>query len=188
LRTRRLINALTLLALAASLGPSAGQALAVRGESAAGPTVRGTQCRAGETVLYSCRFGRAVGSACLGAPGIHYRFGPPGRPAIDIANDAQWSNVHIGFVTGGGGGRQTHLRFTAGRHHYILFEGRAGALTDVPGRRWSGIVVLAGDDGRNIVATHECLSRPILAADWHSALSGSGVRDEVAGGPFDAWY
>jgi hypothetical protein len=181
-----LIKRLTALALAGALGPSAGQAFATRESAIA--TVRGTQCRAGETVLYSCRFGRAVGSACLGAPGIHYRFGPPGRPAIDIANDAQWSNVHIGFVIGGGGGHQTHIRFTAGRHHYIVFEGQAGQLTDIPGRRWSGIAVLAGDDGRNIVATHECRSRPILAADWHSAPRGSGARDEVAGGPFVAWY
>ena len=195
MRARRLINGLTALALAGTLGPSAGRAFGP-GEAARIATVRGTQCRAGETILYSCRFGRAVGSACLGAPGIHYRFGPEGRPAIDLANDADWNNVHIGFVTGGGGGHQSHVRFTAGRHHYIVFESQAGPLTDIPGQRWSGIAVLAGDDGLNTIALHECRSRPTMAGDWRfglrrhlpAYLRDTDARDEVVGGPFDAWY
>ena len=120
----------------------------------AAPAAPATQCRPAETVLESCRFRRAVGSVCLGAKSVHYRYGPAGRPDLDVASDSGWSNVHFGTIIGGGsGGRQHHVRFTAGRYDYVVYEAVGGNLTDVPGRRWSGINVAR--DGRDL-ALLEC--------------------------------
>lgn len=106
-------------------------------------------CRAGETVVYSCQFGRAAGSVCAqnhSGPGrISYRYGPLGKaPELAITSTPDWSNVHIGKITGGGGGFQNHMRFSAAGHDYIVFEAVNGGLTENPGYRRSGISVWRG--------------------------------------------
>lgn len=102
-------------------------------------------CGAGETALYSCAFGRKHASVCAAPGRIAYRYGPLDRPELTIASTPDWSNVRLGRVTGGGGGYQTHLRFTAAGHDYLVHQGVAGSLTDHPGQRWSGVVVQRGD-------------------------------------------
>ena len=149
-----------------------------------------TQCRPAETVLYSCRFKRAVGSVCLGAKTVHYRYGPAGRPDIDVASDAGWSNVHFNTTVGGGGGRQHHVRFTAGRHDYVVFEAVAGNLTDVPGKRWSGINVAR--DGRDL-ALLECPGAARLhPGGWNLLFerAPASARDRLADEDprFEGWY
>lgn len=130
-----------LIALLASAVPALAPAAPVR------PTVaQQGHCRAGETVVYSCRFGRATGSVCVVPGRISYRFGPLGEaPELDITSTPGWDNVHIGKITGGGGGFQNHLRFSARGHDYIVFEAVNGSLTISPGHRRSGISVWRGE-------------------------------------------
>jgi hypothetical protein len=188
LRTRHRIEGLIALALAAAL-PPAGHAAATR--HARAPTA--SHCLPGETILYSARFTRAVGSVCLAGDRAHYRFGPPGHPGIDIVSADDWSNVHYGRITGGGGGYQRHVRFTLGNRHYVIFEGAYGNLTAFPGRRWSGIYV-----GRDDLAgtTIWGFRHPLIAESWIDTLVGhaplarrnDNSLEEAQDGPWDAWF
>ena len=157
--------------------------------------VSGTQCRAPEAVLYSCRFGRAVGSVCGGRGVLAYRFGALGKPSLEVASTPDWSNVHVGWVGGQGGGHQSHVRFTTGNHHYVVFEGENGALSDRPGRTDSGIYVGRGPQGDE-VGYHQCGKGPDPHRDWGDALldhapaevGARGIPVEAENGPFDAWF
>ena len=188
MRARYRIERLIALALAAALS-APGQAAPARG---VGNPVR-SQCLLGETILYSGRFARAVGSVCLSGDRVHYRYGPPGRPAIDVVSADDWSNVHFGRVTGGGGGYQNHVRFTVGTSNYVVFDGASGNLTDHPGRRWSGIYVGRNDQDGTTLAPR---GRPIVAQGWADTLREHAPRarieddsmEEVRDGPWDAWF
>lgn len=151
-------------------------------------------CRADETILYACRFGKALGSVC-GAPGkLHYRFGRPGRAGMDIASAPDWSNIRLGHVIGQGGGHQTHVRFSRGNVHYIVFEGVDGSLASRPGRRYSGIAVVQGANGERELATLTCRGSAILHRDFGEGVAGYAPSGdparlaEQADGPFDGWY
>ncbi|WP_423604081.1 hypothetical protein [Sphingomonas sp. MS122] len=156
----------------------------------AAPAAPASQCRAGEKTVYSCRFGKALGSVCAGRGTVSYRFGPAGRPQIDIASDRDWGNVRRGGVVGGGGGSQEYLRFTRGDHHYLVFWGVAGQYTDIPGKHWSGIhVSRSGKD----LATLSCKSNAWPAEDWRQLLRASLPRHleevpEDTDPQFQAWY
>jgi hypothetical protein len=141
---RPLLAGAALAAALAGAAPAQAPAAPVRPT----PAQQG-HCRAGETVVYSCKFGRATGSVCAhdhSAPGrLSYRFGPLGKaPELDIVSAPDWSNLHIGRITGGGGGYQNHMRFSARGHDYIVFEAVNGSLTVSPGHRRSGISVWRG--------------------------------------------
>ena len=160
--------------------------------SARAPTsssTAGTQCRAGETVLYSCSFPGGQGSVCAAPGRIAYRYGPAGRPAIDIASEPGWKNIHMGRIVGGGGGYQNHVRFTAAGHDYVVFEAVAGELTDVPGKRWSGIHVQRADDE---LATLTCGRERATAQDLRRAedFAPAGTRDRIEEDDprFAAWF
>jgi hypothetical protein len=126
------------------------------------PIPAGTQCLAGERVLYSCRFGKAVGSVCMSAKTVSYRFGPPGHPAIDIRNTADWSNIHVGSAYGGMISQQT-VRFTSKGYDYIVYDSEGGQYSDIPGKRFSGIAVM---HGKADVANLECHGGAIGREDW----------------------
>jgi len=185
-RTRYRIHGLIALAFAAAL-PWPGSA-AVRGARAPGVT----QCLPAETVLYSGRYARAVASICLAGGRVHYRYGPLGHPAIDVVSADDWSNIHHGRITGGGG-YQRHVRFTIGTENYVVFEGMYGSATDLPGQRWSGIYV-----GPTIEqgASRFSLGRAFIAESWTDTIvehAPPGRRDdstfeEVRDGPWDAWF
>ena len=148
-------------------------------------------CAAGERVVYSCAFPRGTGSVCAGHDRLHYRFGKAGHVDVDIVNAPDWSNVHTGTVVGQGGGSQSHIRFSSGQIHYIAFAGEMGALSDHPGRRWSGIAVQQGAKGEKTLATLDCKAGATLAADGlvgALAAFASGPSEEEQGGPFDAWF
>ncbi|RYY28259.1 MAG: hypothetical protein EOP62_03405 [Sphingomonadales bacterium] len=138
----------------------------------------GTQCKAGETVVYSCRFGKSVGSACMSAKSISYRFGPVGRPAIDIKSDADWSNIHIGGARGGAL-YQDSLRFTANGYDYVIFDQEAGQYSDVPGKRFSGILVAHGNSD---VTQLECKGRAVRMEAWSVTVPerASAITDDRA--------
>ena len=178
-RTALVLASLALLPAVPADAPAA----SVRGRPA-------TQCRPAEVVLYSCRFSRAVGSVCLDGKTVHYRYGPAGRPEIDIAGDDGWTNVHFNTTVGGGGGRQHHVRFTAGRYDYVVYEAVGGGLTEVPGRRWSGINVAR--DGRDL-ALLECPGPARLHPDGWDLLferAPASARDRLLDGDprFEGWY
>lgn len=149
-----------------------------------------THCKPGEKTLYSCRFRSSIGSVC-GAPGaVHYRYGPAGRPAIDIANDARWSNIREGGVVGGGRGHQTHLRFSNRAYHYVVFWGYAGSLTERPGTYWSGIAITRKDGFEKVLT---CPGRAMVASDPIGDLyrfAPDSLRGELEDkdSDFDAWY
>ncbi|QNA85625.1 hypothetical protein G4G27_17765 [Sphingomonas sp. So64.6b] len=150
---------------------------------------RASQCGATETIVYSCRFRRAVGSVCASKNAIHYRYGPPNRPAIDLVTDRKWSNIRLGTITGGGGGQES-IRFTAGRYHYIVFKGVGGQYTDVPGKTWSGIHV--SRDGKQ-VSTQQCPGTATIAGDWTApiyAAAPESVRGTLDDGDarFQMWF
>ena len=181
---RRRIALLIALASAAALS-SPGLAAAARGA--------GTQCLPNETILYSGRFARAVGSVCLADDRVYYRYGPPGHPTIEIVSNDDWSNVHYGRITGGGGGHQNHVRFTVGTENYVIFEGMYGDATAHPGQRWSGVYV-----GRDDLAGSRLggRPRPFIADSWTYTLSShaplarrsDNSLEEVRDGPWDAWF
>lgn len=152
-----------------------------------------TQCHPDETVIYSCRFGKSLGSICGSAHSVHYRFGPAGKPALDLANKPDWSNVHVGYVRGqGAGGYQEHIRFTNGDTHYIVYRGQNGELADDPGHTYSGIAVLAGQDGGLTLATLSCAANAVISGSMNEDVSLRAPDDldisEIEGGPFDGWF
>lgn len=168
---------------------------AAHGPIAAAPPQRtASMCRSGEAVLYTCQFGRSVGSVCAGQDEVHYRFGLPGSPAVDVGNAQDWHNIHLGTVIGQGGGHQTHVRFTTGLIHYTVFAGENGSLADPPGRTYSGIAVTQGKQGETQLAALECKGGATIAGDWTGRVRAAVPRhyqdglDEAPGGPFDAWF
>jgi hypothetical protein len=187
-RARHRIEGLIALALAAA-PPSAGHAAVAR--HARAPTA--SHCLSGETILYSGRYARALASVCLAGERVHYRYGPAGHPAIDLVSADDWSNVHYGRITGGGGGHQNHIRFTVGALNYVVFEGMYGDATDLPGYKWSGIYVghddLAG-------TTTGGRPRPLIADSWTDILADHAPLarrndpsfEELRDGPWDAWF
>lgn len=158
--------------------------------SAGGPE---SQCRVGEEVIYSCRFGKSVGSLCGSAGAVHYRYGPPGQPSLDLANAADWGNVHVGTVRGqGSGGYQEHIRFSNGQTHYIVFSGMDGSLADRPGRTYSGIAVQSGPKGERTLAELACAGGARIAGSLVDAVNerapANADLSEETDGPFDAWF
>jgi hypothetical protein len=152
----------------------------------AGRTPRPSHCAPTERVLYSCAFPRGVGSLCASQSAVHYRYGPLGKPGIDIGNKPDWSNVHLGTVRGQGDGRQSHVRFSRGTYHYVVFEGMNGSLTESPGHAYSGIAVLEGAQGERELATLSCRGQATISLD--DALLNEKAASEQTDGPFDMWY
>ena len=174
--------------------PAAVLALSATGLHSGTTAPAATQCRAGEAVIYSCSFGRSVGSVCGSAGAVHYRYGPAGTPSLDLASAADWSNVHVGSVHGqGAGGYQEHVRFSNNATHYVVFSGADGELADHPGRTYSGIAVLQGAKGEKTLATLSCAGHARMPESLTDAVrargtDAAGPADEETDGPFDAWF
>lgn len=180
-----------LLAGAAVIALLAGGATQGAPKRSAAPSPRTGHCQAGETVVYSCRFGRAVGSVCAVPGRISYRFGPLGKaPELAISSTPDWSNVHIGRITGGGGGYQTHLRFSVEGHDYIVFEGMGGQLTEIPGKRWSGISVWRGETEfpSRSCALPASGTTGSFEQVWDFVPSASRTAVEEGTKRFEAWF
>lgn len=146
-------------------------------------------CASGETLLYACAFGRKQASVCAAPGRIAYRFGPRGRPELTIASTPDWSNIHLGGNRSQGGLNQDHVRFTNGDTHYVVHAGYTGSLSEEPGRRYSGITVLRGAEGREIAALG--CARPPASSSLSSAgdFAPEGWDgEEAADGPFDVIY
>ncbi|WP_298195332.1 hypothetical protein [Novosphingobium sp.] len=173
-------------------------ALLATGGSAAKPAAASTlasvqsHCGAGERVVWSCRFGARLGSVCLGKSSLHYRFGPAGRAAIDVASTPDWRNIHTGNNRSHGGLNQDSIRFTRGMVHYVVHAGETGSLNENPGRRFSGITVLEGAEGEKQLAELACRTGAGFTAGALGALHAAAPRrwqgEETSGSPFDMVY
>lgn len=148
-----------------------------------------SHCAVGQRAVYSCRFGAKIGSLCLGNRSLHYRFGPLGRPEIDLASAPDWSNVHTHRLYSHALA-QNHVRMTRGSINYIVHFGEAGNLSDVPGKSMSGLVVV---DGRgNALADRTCKSGAWINADAFLDIPRNAPPgwegDETPDGPFDDYF
>ena len=153
-----------------------------------------TQCSKEETVIYSCTFGKKIGSLCAGNGALHYRFGALRKPGLSLSSNSDWENVRLGYVIGQGGGHQSHVRLTNGETHYIVYEGENGKLADKPGRLYSGITVVGGQRGDIKLAYLVCKRNAIVhpsMTEAARALAPAAKLDqlnEVQDGPFDGWF
>ena len=130
----------------------------------------------------------------MGGGRLRYRFGNPNKPNFEITSTADWSNVHLGSVSGGGGGHEDHIRFTNRETHYVVFVMDEGSLMDHPGRRRSGIAVVQGVPGKGDKYL-DCRAHATIAPNWDGKANGvvSGRQDEgpeyeEPDGPFDIWF
>lgn len=151
--------------------------------ASAPPFAKGTLCRPAERVVYACSLGRKVVSVCA-APGlITYRFGRPGRPELEIPATPASGVLHVGTVVGGGGGSQQSLRFSHAGVEYIVFSAVAGSLTDVPGKRWSGVYVARGERQLAALACPSTGKATRISLD--AALGDFPEEDNPA---YEAWF
>lgn len=152
-------------------------------------------CLANERVLYSCRLeDKQITSMCLGDGRINYRESLTtrlDRVQFQLSSKPDWSNIHLGDVRGGGGGYQTHVRFTApDGDNYIVLEGAPGQYHDGPSGPWSGVTIVGADGKEN---GRRCKSDAFIEAGWRDLINQSApadtkVRIEEEGSKFDGWY
>jgi hypothetical protein len=148
-----------------------------------------SHCNAQEQVIYSCQFGRKTASLCLGTQSLHYRFGPIGKPEIDLANTPDWGNVRTNQLYSNAFA-QNHVRISKGAINYLVHFGETGSLSDVPGKRISGVVVLDGPD--KVLAELSCKRGARINSGAFQDISRSAPASweggEDQGGPFDAYF
>lgn len=149
-----------LLALAAceqrqpTTAPSAARVEPARYDAAA--AALGPRCAAGERPVYACAFKSGAVSVCATDRRVTYRHGAFGKTDLTITSTGADGHAHLDTQRGPGqGGQQTSLRFSNAGYDYIVYAATGGADTAVPGRHWSGLVVMkAGQE----VSSVECPS------------------------------
>ncbi|WP_282009155.1 hypothetical protein [Brevundimonas aveniformis] len=143
-----------------------------------------TQCRQGERALYNCRFDDGRVASVCSSERNSYRYGPLGDPEIDISRVPGEPGVWQTTVVGQGGGHQTHIRFRNDGYDYIVLSGEDGRLADNPGRVYSGVVVMRGEEE---VARLDC---PVTSyqTDISASMIPNDIPTEAEGGEFDAWF
>lgn len=104
-----------------------------------------TQCKAGETIAFSCHYGAKTVSICLASGKVIYRAGKAGAPELEIVSSGKDGRAYQSSVGGQGGGSQTSLRFINGAYSYVVSSGTAGSLADKPGARLDGLTVMKGE-------------------------------------------
>jgi hypothetical protein len=133
---------------------------ALRAEKAlerSGDGAEAPACRRSERVIYACNFGDRRVAVCATDNRLSYRFGDARRTDLEIDSRPGHVRAHTGGVVGGGGGRQEHIRFSNNGYQYIVHSMVAGNLTDVPGKRISGVTVVHGETGASpILRTLNC--------------------------------
>ncbi|MEH6756894.1 MAG: hypothetical protein V7676_05230 [Parasphingorhabdus sp.] len=154
-------------------------------------------CAPDEETLYYCpHLPFETVSMCLGDKNISHRTGLPDTDDPDahdmiISSDANWSNIHLGHVTGGGGGHQKHVRFTApDGKNFLILEGAPGQYHDGPSGPWNGVTVVAPDGEEK---GWLCKAGAVLTPDWFDLIAKRAPVDlqslmEEEGSRFDGWY
>lgn len=145
-------------------------------------------CRRGETRIYACDFGDRRVAVCAAENRLSYRFGDARRTDLEIDSRPGHVRAYTGGVIGGGGGHQDHIRFSNNGYQYIVHSMEAGRLTDVPGRRFSGVTVLKGEGaGAPVVRSLDCPRN-----DEAQILPGEDRLPEGTFAPdteaYEAWY
>lgn len=152
---RRLRLAIAMLGLAAST-PSA-----VAGR----PQLHtASACAAGESAVYACAAGRDEVLVCAGDHRVTYRYGPANAPRLVISSNGRDGVAHQSGVNGGGHGFETYIRFSHLGFDYIVFSSQAGEYSDVPGRRFSGVTVVHGDNEHRNLVCHRNTPAQIISA------------------------
>ncbi|RZJ45833.1 MAG: hypothetical protein EON87_06500 [Brevundimonas sp.] len=138
-------------------------------------------CRRNERVIYACNFGARRVAVCATDNRLSYRFGDARRTDLEIDSRSGHVRAHTGGVVGGGGGSQEHIRFSNNGYQYIVHSMVAGALTDAPGQRISGVTVVRGETGASpIVRTLNCPSvGPAQSMDQFNALPAGTFTPET---------
>jgi len=146
-------------------------------------------CRRSERVIYACNFGDRRVAVCATDNRLSYRFGDARRTDLEIDSRPGHVRAHTGGVVGGGGGRQEHIRFSNNGYQYIVHSMEAGSLTDIPGKRISGVTVVRGETGASpIVRSLNCpLAGPAQSMDQFNALPAETFAAETDE-TWDAWW
>lgn len=141
-------------------------------------------CKPPESPIFSCDLGKKRVSVCAADRFLTYRYGTVGKaaPEMQISSNGKDGRVHSDFITGGGGGQQTSLRFSNGNTHYIVFSGYAGSLTSSPGKQWSGLDVL---NGATSLRNRPCGARKLVPLT--SSSIPAFVPADEEDGPFSGW-
>lgn len=105
-----------------------------------------------ETV-FACSFGTRQVEIVREGDGLTYRFGPPGRPELELTGDAA-SGTLFYHRTLYARGEDQSLRFVNGDHSYVVFNAWSAPNRYLEGARdHSGLLVLRG--GR-VIARMDC--------------------------------
>ena len=107
--------------------------------------IEGTHCRLGEQVIYSCDLaGRRRVSLCRSEGTVLYRFGPKGRPEIELGRSTAPVTNYVRTKDAS----QFSVRFPNGRYSYSIYDLSLG----VRGRQ-TGVTVAR--DGE-VLTEHRC--------------------------------
>ena len=147
---------------------------------AAGPA---THCAAGERVVYNCAFGHKVGSICLAPSSVSYRYGPLGKPELEITSNGKDGHAFQDNIMGSGGSSETAVRFVNNGYSYVIYVETRGALTDHPNENNSALIVFKNpqDDGTTLACKH-------LSNSYLNLELPAFVPKEVEDSDFDHYY
>ena len=107
---------------------------------------------------------------------------------------SSWTDMRTGSVVDQQGGRQSHLRLFDGKRQIVLYEGKAGLLSEAPGATQAGVALLDGDSNGEPIEVAACEASPTNRTllenvrRTRAAAKAPNLDEEEAGGPFDVWY
>ena len=123
----------------------------------AGDADEAPACRRGERRIYACSFGDRQVAVCATDRRLSYRFGTSRRTDLEIDSRPGHVRAYVGGVVGGGGGSQSHIRFTNNGYQYVVHSMEQGRMMDHPGRRSSGVTVMHGEtEAAPVVRSLDC--------------------------------
>lgn len=144
----------------------------------------GPRCGAGERPVYACPFGKSAVSVCATDRTVTYRHAANGKTDLTITSTGKDGRAHLGTLRGPGrGGTQTSLRFSNGGYEYIVYSAIGGTGTAVPGRHWSGLVVMKGVQE---VSSMECPARGEAQRFSLESAPSFLPREDVP--DYEAWF
>ena len=133
----------------------------------------GTHCRRGEQVIYSCDFTGERVSVCRDDALVLYRFGPKGRPEIELGRETPPVRSNLR----GSESSEMRVRFASGAYSYSIYDADLGQARG----RESGVLVWR--DG-NFLTEHRCRKHGPLQR-LHERRVQDLARDTDA--RYDAW-
>jgi hypothetical protein len=112
-----------------------------------------SHCTADEDVVFTCKTGKKLLSVCASKDltantgFIQYRFGPKGKPEMNLKEPAEHPSAFTAAaaVSFAGAAYENHIRFNGGDHNYVVYEGegegwiRAGVVVEKNGKTIANI-------------------------------------------------